>query len=200
NIQIAGQQFDHLFYHFTLPYSNWETGGVCVSESFESLTTGLQNALWELGGVPQCHRTDSLSAAFNNLSGQDELRERYKGLLQHYGMSATHCNPGRAHENGDVEQSHHQWKKAVSQELILRGSRDFSGREEYEAFLRRLLKRRNAARKQKLAEELAVLQPLPASRIDDFTRLKVRVTRNATVAVKNNTYSVNSQLIGENIE
>jgi hypothetical protein len=36
-----------------LTYSNWETGSICFSESFESLSEGLQNALWELGGVPE---------------------------------------------------------------------------------------------------------------------------------------------------
>ena len=52
-ITIGGAPFDHLIYHFVLTYSNWETGTVCFSESFESLSQGLQNALWELGGVPQ---------------------------------------------------------------------------------------------------------------------------------------------------
>ena len=52
-ISIGGCPFDHLLYHFVLTYSNWETGSVCYSESFESLSSGLQNALWELGGVPQ---------------------------------------------------------------------------------------------------------------------------------------------------
>ena len=33
------------------------------SESFESLSLGLQNALWELGALPEEHRTDRLSAA-----------------------------------------------------------------------------------------------------------------------------------------
>ena len=58
-----GSPFDHLIYHFVLTYSNWETGTICFSESFESLSEGLQNALWELGGVPQRHRTDRLTAA-----------------------------------------------------------------------------------------------------------------------------------------
>jgi hypothetical protein len=31
------------------------------------LAEGLQNALWTLGGVPEQHRSDSLSAAFRNL-------------------------------------------------------------------------------------------------------------------------------------
>jgi len=63
HITIGGQTFDHLIYHFILPYSNWETGTICFSESFESLSEGFQNALWELGGVPASHRTDRLTTA-----------------------------------------------------------------------------------------------------------------------------------------
>lgn len=57
-VTINRQRFDHLLYHFVLTYSNWETGTICFSESFESLSEGLQNALWDLGGVPQVHQTD----------------------------------------------------------------------------------------------------------------------------------------------
>src|SRR5438067_1716366 len=35
-ITIGGERFDHLLYHFVLPYSRWETGMVCFSESFET--------------------------------------------------------------------------------------------------------------------------------------------------------------------
>ena len=62
-LTIAGEPFDHLVYHFVLTYANWETATVCFSESWESLCEGLQNALWELGGVPRQHRTDRLGAA-----------------------------------------------------------------------------------------------------------------------------------------
>ena len=51
-ITIGGLLFDHLFYHFTLTYSNWETGSICFAESFETLSAGLQDALWELVVVP----------------------------------------------------------------------------------------------------------------------------------------------------
>ena len=61
-VTIGGQRFAHLVYHFVLTYSNWEAWTICYSESFESLSEGLQNALWELGGVPACHRTDRLSS------------------------------------------------------------------------------------------------------------------------------------------
>jgi hypothetical protein len=66
-ITLAGQRLDHLLYHFVLTYSNWETCTVCFSESFESLCEGLQNALWELGGVPAEHQTDRLSSAVCNV-------------------------------------------------------------------------------------------------------------------------------------
>ena len=58
-VTIGGRTFEHLVYHFVLTYSNWETFTVCYSESFESLSEGLQNALWELGGIPERHLTHS---------------------------------------------------------------------------------------------------------------------------------------------
>ena len=39
-----------------------------VEQRFVALAEGLQNALWALGGVPSEHRSDSLSAAFRNLT------------------------------------------------------------------------------------------------------------------------------------
>ena len=50
-VTINGEPFDHLVYHFVLVYSNWETGTICFSECFESLSEGFQNAFWKLGGV-----------------------------------------------------------------------------------------------------------------------------------------------------
>ena len=64
-ITISGQSFPHMLYHFVLTYSNWEDATLCYSESFESLSEGMQNAFWELGGAPLGHRTDRLSTAVN---------------------------------------------------------------------------------------------------------------------------------------
>ena len=36
----------HMVYHVVLTYSNWEWINVCFSESFESLSEGIQGALW----------------------------------------------------------------------------------------------------------------------------------------------------------
>jgi hypothetical protein len=64
---------------------------VLGDESFVALAEGLQNALWGLGGAPQEHRTDSLSAAFRNLDrqAQDDLTSVYDELYAHYGMTPT---------------------------------------------------------------------------------------------------------------
>lgn len=199
-VRIGGQVFKHLVYHFTLTYSNWEWTMICASESWESLSEGLQKALWELGGTPSEHRTDSLTAAVKPAGGRQEFTERYQGLLRHYGMCASHTSPGRGNENGDVEQAHHRFKRGVEQELILRGSREFSSREEYDEFLRQLLVRRNEGRRERVAEDLKALRPLPDRRLDAFGKQSQRVSRNSTILIRHNHYSVPSQLIGERVD
>ena len=199
-VTLAGQPFPHLLYHFVLTYSNWETGSLCFSESFESLSTGLQQALWELGGVPQRHRTDSLTAAVQPLDGKEGFTRRYDALLSHYGLRGEAIQPGKAHENGDVEQRHHRFKVALDQALMLRGSRDFESREAYLRFLQGLFAQLNAGRRERLQEELAVLRPLPTQRLDVARQLKVRVGPSSTIRVLNNTYSLPSRLIGERVD
>jgi hypothetical protein len=199
-VTIAGAPFPHLIYHFVLTYSNWETGTVCFAESFESLSDGLQNALWELGGVPQVHRTDRLTAAIPPGEAGPALTPRYQALLRHYGLAGQAIQAAQAHENGDVEQSHRQFKRALDQALLLRGSRDFPSRADYERFLRRLFARLNAGRQQRLAEELARLRPLPARRLEAGRRLRVKVDKGSTIRVERNVYSGASRLIGEWVE
>jgi len=199
-VTIGGQSFPHLVYHFVLTYSNWETAMLCYSENFEGVSEGLQNALWELGAVPGRHRTDSLSSAVNNMSDREEFTDRYQGLLRYYGLEPERIQVGKANENGDVEQRHYRLKNAVEQELLLRGSRDFGGIEEYQRFLKDLLKRLNAGRRARLAEEMAVMKPLPARRMESYKREQVKVDSGSLVWVDRNTYSVNSRLIGERVE
>jgi len=200
DVTIVREPFDHLFYHFTLPYSNWETGRVCVSESFESISEGLQAALWELGGVPKVHRTDRMSTAVKNTRNPAEFTARYEALLRHYGLKGEKTNPASPHENGDVEERHRRFKGAVDQALMLRGSRDFESRAEYEAFLGKVLAGRNRLRRDRFEEELRVLRALPARQLDAVKRLRVRVRPSSTIAVDRNVYSVDSRLIGETVE
>jgi len=117
-IIVDGQSFPHMLYDFVLTYSKWEAVTLCYSESFDdSLSDGLQNALWELGGAPVEHRTDRMSTAVNNTSDEKEFTTRYEALLRHYHLEGRKIQAGKANENGDVEQRHHRWKRAVEQAL-----------------------------------------------------------------------------------
>ena len=157
NITIGGQSFGHMLYHFVLTYSNWEDATICYSESFESLSEGMQNALWELGGSPADHRTDRLSTAVNNMSNEKEFTSRYQALLRHYRMEGQKIQAGKGNENGDIEQRHHRLKRAIDQALMLRGSRDFTSVADYKQFLRLLLAQLNAGRREKLKVEMQYL-------------------------------------------
>jgi hypothetical protein len=199
-VSIQGQSFPHLIYHFVLSYSNWEAATVCFSESFESLSEGLQNALWVLGKVPHRHRTDRLSTAVNNMSDPAEFTDRYKGLMRFYGLESEKTQAGHGNENGDVEQRHHRFKRAVAQELMLRGSVDFAGVDEYRRFLQAMLERLNAGRSHRLGEELAVMRELPERRMESSRRDRVKVDSGSLIYVDRNAYSVPSRLIGEEVE
>jgi hypothetical protein len=199
-VTIQGQAFDHLIYHFVLTYSNWETGTICFSESFESLSEGLQNAIWELGGVPKMHRTDRLSAAVKKPGNPEEFTQRYKALLNHYNLQGHKTQPESPNENGDIEQRHYRFKKALDQSLMLRGNRDFSSREEYAGFLRKLFNQLNAGRRDRFKDEQGVLMRLPLKRLESCKKIKVRVGPSSTIRVNHNVYSVHSRLIREMIE
>jgi hypothetical protein len=79
---------------------------VCFSESFEALAEGLESCLWQIGGVPELHRTDNLTAAVRELdrAGRHEFTQNYRALLAHYGMQPSANSAGLAYQNGDVEQ------------------------------------------------------------------------------------------------
>ena len=200
SVTIGGQTFPHMVYHFVLTYSNWEDVTLCYSESFESLSEGLQNALWRLGGVPRQHRTDRLSTAVNNMTEAREFTDRYAALLRFYKLEGQKIQAGKANENGDIEQRHHRWKRAIDQSLLLRGSRDFTSLAEYVDFLRRLVEQLNAGRRELLAVELPHLQNLPERRLESLKKVIVRVESGSVVNVDRNVYSIHSRLIGEMVE
>jgi len=199
-VTIAGQPFEHLLYHFVLTYSNWESVTLCYSESFESLSNGFQNAIAQLGAVPNRHRTDRLSAAVNNLSETRDFTSRYQGLMDHYALSMEKIQPRRANENGDVESSHRHLKKAIEQALLLRGSVDFENADVYMRFVNQQVALRNSGRSVRFAEEQQAMKPLAVRRLDAFTKETVRVSRGSLIRIQGNQYSVHSRLIGEQVE
>lgn len=200
NITIGAQSFPHLLYHFVLTYSNWEAVTLCYSESFESLSEGVQNALWELGAAPLEHRTDRMSLAVNNTSEEREFTVRYEALMRHYQMTGQKIQTGKPNENGDVEQRHYRLKRAVGQALLLRNSRDFESTGAYKEFLRLLVVQLNAGRRDRVRTEMQYLRPLPGGRLESVKRERVKVDSGSLIYVDRNAYSVNSRLIGEQVE
>lgn len=200
-LTIAGSAFPHLLFHLVLVYSNVEAVQLCRSESFEALAEGIEHGLWRLGGVPERHRTDHLSAAIKPLDrpSRAEWTQRYLALMNHYGMVPDTNNVGVAHENGDVEQSHHRFKVAVDQAVRVRGSRDFDTQQASVRFLDEVVTQRNRTRKTRLLEEHPYLKPLPATPLRPAQELRVRVSRFSTIRVLSNTYSVPSRLIGSRL-
>ena len=200
-VTIANAPFAHLLYHFVLAFSRWEHVEVVEGgESFEALSKGLQNALWQAGGAPQEHRSDSLSAAFKNLTEEEDFTVRYTALLDHYGMAGTRNNRGLSHENGSVESSHRYLKEAIEQALLLRGHRDFDDRPAYEGFVRETVMRRNRRNAAAFRIEREQLQDLPARRSTDFVEEEARVTRCGTFTVRAILYSAPSRLIGHRLK
>jgi len=191
-----------MLYHFRLAYSNWSYMKVTHGgESFTALSSGLQDALWELGGAPDEHRTDSLSAAFKNLTDaeSEDITRSYEALCAHYGMKATRNNKGVAHENGSVEGAHGHLKRRIEQALMIRRSCDFNSASEYQDFISTAVSRYNRTHHEQIALEREVLKDLPQFRTVDFTETVVRVTTSSIISVKKVMYSVPSKLIGHQL-
>lgn len=198
-VTVGGKPFPHLLYHYRLAYSGWQYVQVIQGgESFIGLSQGLQNALWSSGGVPQLHRTDSLSAAYRNLGGRkaSPLTRLYQGLCEHYRLQPTHNNKGIAHENGSIESPHGYFKRRLTQALYLRQSCDFESVNAYQAFIEQVIATLNARCQDKFESERQHLQPLPTYRYVDYEELTVRVSCFSSINVRAVVYSVPSRLIG----
>jgi len=201
-ITIAGVALAHRLYHFRLAFSGFEHAHVVLGgESFVALAEGLQNALWTLGGVPEQHRSDSLSAAFRNLDAdaKEDLTLRCEALCGHYGMTPTRNNPGVAHENGSIESSHGHLKKALEDALLLRGGRDFDDLNAYRRFVDEVVGRRNANNRKRIELERSRLTPLPKRRTADYEEKIVTVTSSGGFILRRVFYTAPSRLIGHRL-
>ena len=170
-------------------------------ESFVALAEGLQNALWALGGVPEHHRTDSLSAAFRNLNAEakQDLTTRYEAFCAYYGMTPTRNNLGVSHENGSIESSHRHLKSKLADALLLRASRDFEELAAWRGFVDEIVGRGNARNAKRIDQERLALKPLPLRKTSDYEEVHVHVTSSSAFILRKVFYSVPSRLIGQRL-
>jgi hypothetical protein len=200
-VTLVGSDLSHRLYQFALAYSGWRHVEVVLGgESWVALSSGLQNALWALGGVPTEHRTDSLSAAFNNLAEKEELTRRYAELCESYGMRATRNNRGASHENGAIEARQATVKHFIEQALLLRGSRDFATLLLYREFVAEVVARANGRVSRAVAVERACLGPLPPRRTTDYEEVDARVTKFGLISVRKGIYSMPARMIGQRLK
>jgi hypothetical protein len=198
-ITIAGQPYPHQLAHAVLPYSNWEWAVPCQTESVLSLKLGVQEAFWRLGGVTVELQTDQSSTATHQLkrgSSERGLNEEYVAMCAHLKVEPRTIAVKCPNQNGDVESAQGHLKRRLKQHLLLRGNRDFVDVGEYARFVAKVCTGVNALRREKAAEEMARLRPLPPTRFPEAHEIAVRVSCYSTARVKNCAYSVPSRLIG----
>jgi len=202
-VTVQGEVLVHRLFHFRLAFSGWHYVKVIFGgESFAALAEGIQEALEKLGGAPLEHRTDSLSAAFKNLSADEaqDITDRYEAFCRHFNMIPSRNNPGVSHENGAIESPHGHFKRRLRNALSLQGSHDFDSESEYQAFVQKVVDRFNQRNKSVLAEERPHLQSLPATKAVDYTEVTAPVTSFSTITVRKGLYSVPSRLTGEKLK
>jgi transposase len=201
-ITVGGCPFPHLLCHAVLPYSNWQWGTRCLSESTLSLRNGLQQGLSNLGKVTAELWIDNSSSATQPLPTKEGARgftAEFLDICKHFGMQPHCINVACPHENGDVESLHGHLRNRVEQYLMLRGSKDFTRVEDYDAFLCQMFRRANARVADKLSEELQQMHELPPTPLTDYLETDCRVSCGSTIRVRKVVYSVPSRLIGARV-
>lgn len=199
---VDGQLLQHRLYHFALACSGFEHVEVVLGgESYAALASGLENALRLLGGVPLEHRSDSLSAAFHNLTkpDADDLTKRFAALVSHFGMVPSRNNRGVAHENGSIESRHGHVKTRLSQALLLRGSNRFDTLSSYRTFAADVVSQHNRRHAAAIDAERAILKPLPTQPAMTWEEKTVRVTSSSGFMCRNVFYTVPSRLVGHRL-
>ena len=201
-ITILGDPLKHMLYHYRLSCSGWSYAKVILGgESFTALSEGLQEAFFQCKGVPKEHRTDSLAAAYKNLTKaeQSDLTKNYQGLCEHYHIEPTRNNRGKGHENGSIESPHGHLKNRLYQHMLLRGSFDFESIQAYQDFVEQIVKELNQEVADKFEQEKRQLQSLPTHLFQAFTHVVALVTSQSTITIRNVLYSVPSRLIGSTL-
>lgn len=204
-ICIGGNPMTFKLLHVRFCFSGWSYAQVILGgESFTALTTGVAAAFERRGGVPAELRTDSLSAAYKNLSksDQEDLTELFDEFCKRYEMKPTRNNRGVAHENGVIESSHGHLKRRLAQHLkcLFPDNHDstyhFETLAEFQAVIDAMMERYNKRFATNVGIERMFLQALPSLKAVTYTTQRVKVTTSSTVSIKRVLYSVPSRMIG----
>ena len=163
-----------MLYHFVLTYSNWETGTMCYSESFESLLEGLQNALWELGGAPCGIARTGMSAAVNTRTAR-RVQPAVPGPTGALRSGRGEDPGGATRTRTAMWSSAIPLKRALEQALLLRGGRDFASLAGLRAIRAGAAGPAQCRTAGALCTRNGSAGPLPPRRLDDWQRVEAKV-------------------------
>jgi molybdopterin-biosynthesis enzyme MoeA-like protein len=201
-ITINSEPFTDLLCHIVFPFSNWQWGKLCTSESLVSLKVALQSSLLKMGGSPSELWTDNSSSATHQVRRGFQKRsfnQSYQEVCSHWGLEPRAIQIRKPNQNGDVESSNGHLKRRIEQALLLRGHRDFDSKEAVELFIHQIMDRSNQLIEDKRQEELKTMRPLPASLLPEYSLSECTVSRFSTVMIHRVSYSVPNRLIGASL-
>ena len=196
-VTINGEAYAHKLGQFVLSYSKGRYAHPAAGETFPAVLHLIQAALQHFSGAPKAIRSDGVPACIQNGKAINE----YRDFLRHYGMRASVINPYRPNENGVVEHAQFRIKNAITQALIVRGSREFGSVKEYGAFIQEVVDRYNRRPEieTRLKTERSHLRPLPAEPAPICQALSPLVDKYSLIRVKGTLYSVPSRCIGKHV-
>ena len=196
-VTITGTPFAFCLLNIALSYSSRVYSKVVHGgESFQALNEGMLEAVQDFKGVPYQLTTDSLSAAYKNLSKQAKLdfTERFKQLCDYLGIDATRHNPNCPHEKGCVESINRHFADYLINAIFARRSNDFNSVEAFIEFVQQTSKQYNARNQDKFMEEQSVMQSLPTKPFDPYQTRRVWVSKYSGFTREHTFYSVPTPL------
>jgi hypothetical protein len=188
----------------SLPYSGAQTVFFAFEMTAESFLQGHVRAFEWLGGVPRECVYDNLRAAVARREGEQVVwSPRILHLRGHYGFHATACRPVTPREKGAVEASVRHLKTGFWPARRFGSLAELD--EQYADWRDRICNRRvHASRRvrvdERLAEERAVLRPLPPTRFDWSGHRTTRVPLDAYLRHGGCFYRAPEQLVHERVE
>ena len=183
-----------------LAHSGRWRGVLCSSMEQPQLIDALHRVAAALGGLTRVWRFDRMATVCHPASGR--VTASFAAVAKHYGVAVAICPPRRGNRKGVVEKANHtaaqRWWRTLPDEVTpeaAQASLDAFCATRGDARLRTLSGRRGSVLTHAAAERLA---PLPAPFPAVFTAER-KVSAQALVAYRGNTYSVPPELTGATV-
>jgi transposase len=202
--RIAGRERRVYALVASLPYSGAQTAFFSLQMTLESFLEGHVRAFEWLGGVPRECVYDNLRSVVARREGDEVIwNRRFLHLRGHYGFHASACTPAAPREKGSVEAQVRYLKSGFWPARRFVDLRELD--ERYADWRDRTCNTRLHATGRflvddRLAEERAVLRPLPPARFDWAGHRSTRVPIDGYLRHGRCFYRAPERLVHERVE